>query len=63
MSHPEFLYKIVKDLFEVSIEAQKIATEYIFDTKILLHVHDEDAIEDAAKNSIDGVVFSNAIID
>ncbi|WP_024955276.1 hypothetical protein [Sulfurospirillum arcachonense] len=42
-------------------EIQDIATEYLFDAKILLHVEDENQIEIAAKKSIDGVVFKKGI--
>jgi hypothetical protein len=47
---------------ELAIEAQKLANEYLFDAKILLLIENEDEIEEFAKKSIDGVIFSNAII-
>jgi|LGVF01.2.fsa_nt_gb hypothetical protein len=52
-------YIVVEDT--ISQDIQKIATEYLFDSKILLHVEDENGIEVAAKNYIDGVVLQNAI--
>lgn len=48
--------------YELSKKIQPIATEYLFDTKILLHVEEEIQIELAAESSIDGVIFKNAII-
>jgi len=47
--------------YELSKEVQPIATEYLFDTKILLLIEHEDQIESAAKNFIDGVIFTEAI--
>ncbi|HIP44195.1 MAG TPA: hypothetical protein EYG93_02520 [Sulfurospirillum arcachonense] len=43
-------------------QVQDLATEYLFDTKILLQIEDENAIEKAAKNFIDGVVFKKGIL-
>jgi len=43
-------------------QVQNLATEYLFDTKILLQISDENAIEKAAKNFIDGVVFKKGIL-
>jgi len=43
-------------------QVQNLATEYLFDTKILLQIEDENDIEKAAKNFIDGVVFKKAIL-
>ena len=51
---------IVKE--ELAIDAQKIATEYLFDAKILVLSEDENEIEKYALLGIDGVIFSNAII-
>ena len=51
---------IVKE--ELATDAQKIATEYLFDAKILVLIEDENEIEKYALLGIDGVVFSNAII-
>lgn len=42
--------------------AQKIAEEYLFDTKILAHIQSEDEIEELAFEGIDGVVFPAAIV-
>jgi len=40
---------------------QPIAQEYLFDTKILVLVHDEKDISKIARSGIDGVIFSEAI--
>jgi len=40
---------------------QSIANEYLFDTRILVHIKDENEIETIARESIDGVIFSEAI--
>ncbi len=42
--------------------AQNIANNYLFDAKILVHVEDENEIEELAILGVDGVVFANAII-
>lgn len=42
--------------------AQKIAENYLFDAKILVHIDDEDEIEEMALLGIDGVIFTEAII-
>lgn len=42
--------------------AQNIANNYLFDAKILVHIDDEDEIEELAVLGVDGVIFSNAII-
>lgn len=43
-------------------DAQAIANEYLFDSKILAHIDDEDEIEDLAYQGIDGAIFLKAII-
>jgi len=53
-------YLIVKK--ELAKTAQKIAESYLFDSKILVRVQEEDEIEELAILGIDGVIFSNAII-
>lgn len=45
------------------LNAQKIADDYLFDAKILLLSDTEDDIEFAALNSIDGILFTSAIVD
>ncbi len=45
----------------LAINAQKIADDYLFDSKILLLSHDENDIEFAAINGIDGILFTNGI--
>ena len=47
---------------ELAKTAQNIANNYLFDAKILVHITDEDEIEELAILGVDGVVFSNAII-
>jgi hypothetical protein len=44
------------------IEAQKCAETYLFDTKIITLIKDDSEIETMARRSIDGVIYSNAII-
>lgn len=43
-------------------DAQKIANEYLFDSKILAYIEDEDEIEDLAYQGIDGAIFLKAVI-
>ncbi len=50
---------VEKDLAKT---AQKIAEEYLFDTKILAHIQNEEEIEELAFEGIDGVIFSTAIV-
>ena len=47
---------------ELAKTAQSIAENYLFDTKILVHISQEDAIEEMALLGIDGVVFPEAIV-
>ncbi len=42
--------------------AQKIAENYLFDAKILVHIESEDEIEEMALLGIDGVMFAEAIV-
>jgi len=42
--------------------AQGIAETYLFDAKLLVHIHDEDEIEEMAYLGIDGVIFPEAIV-
>ncbi len=53
-------FVVVDDLLAKKV--QKLANEYLFDTKILLQIEDEKAIEKAAENFIDGVVFTKGIL-
>lgn len=41
----------------ISKEVQSIATEYLFDSKIILQIENEEGIERAARDLIDGVVL------
>jgi len=47
---------------ELAKTAQEIAESYLFDAKILVHLEKEKEIEEIALLSIDGVLFSDAII-
>ena len=47
---------------ELAKTAQNLANNYLFDAKILVHISDENEIEELAILGIDGVIFSNAII-
>lgn len=47
---------------ELAKTAQNIAESYLFDAKILVSVEDEGSIEEFALLSVDGLIFSNAII-
>jgi hypothetical protein len=40
-------------------EIQKIAENYMFDSKILVIIEDDEMIETIAKNGIDGVIYNN----
>ena len=47
---------------EVGIEIQKVAEEYLFDTRVLVLIEEEREIETMARFGIDGVVFARAIV-
>ncbi len=47
---------------ELAKTAQEIAESYLFDAKILVHLEREKDIEEMALLSIDGILFSDAII-
>ncbi len=47
---------------EFSSIAQNLANEYLFDAKILSIIEKEEELEELALQSIDGVIFTNAII-
>ena len=47
---------------ELAQSAQKIANEYLFDAKLLVSIQNEEEIETLALQSVDGAIFSNAII-
>lgn len=46
----------------ISKNIQKIAENYLFDAKVIVHCDDEARIEEFAFLGIDGVIFSEAII-
>ena len=50
---------VSKDLAQ---QAHKLATDYLFDAKILVLVENENEIEELALLGVDGAIFSNAII-
>lgn len=47
--------------YDLAQSIQPIAVEYLFDTKVLVLMEDEEQIELIAKSSIDGIIFQNAI--
>jgi len=47
---------------ELAITIQKIADEYLFDTRILVLIESEKRIETMARFNIDGVIFPDAIV-
>ena len=47
---------------KISSTIQNIANNYLFDSKILVHLEDEKEIEEMALLGVDGVIFPNAII-
>jgi len=47
---------------DLSKKIQILATEYLFDAKVILQIKNEEEIEIAAENFIDGVVFKKGII-
>ena len=46
---------------EQAIIVQKIADDYLFDTKVLVVIEDEKSIDTLISFGIDGVIFSDAI--
>lgn len=42
-------------------EVQDIAQNYLFDSKVLVKIDDEQEIENHIKNNIDGVIYSTAL--
>ncbi|QOP40491.1 hypothetical protein [Sulfurimonas marina] len=42
--------------------AQNIAENYLFDSKILVHIEDEEEIEELALLGVDGALFAEAIV-
>ncbi len=46
----------------ISKEIQNLATEYLFDTKVLLQAESEDSIDEAAKDFIDGVILKKGVV-
>lgn len=64
----ELMYASALDASYIHVEqklaktAQKIAENYLFDAKILVHVEDEEDIEEMALLGIDGVIFAEAIV-
>ncbi|HIC44777.1 MAG TPA: hypothetical protein EYO73_11030 [Sulfurimonas sp.] len=48
--------------YQNASNVQKAADTYLFDAKILVHVENEDSMEDLAQHGIDGIIFAEAII-
>jgi len=46
---------------DAALMIQPIAQEYLFDTRILVLIHDEKEISKIARGGIDGVIFTEAI--
>ena len=46
---------------DVALMIQPIAQEYLFDTRILVLIHQDREISNMAKSGIDGVIFAEAI--
>ena len=46
---------------DIALMIQPIAQEYLFDTRILVLIHNEKEISKIARGGIDGVIFSEAI--
>ncbi|MEA3491548.1 MAG: hypothetical protein U9R27_06575 [Campylobacterota bacterium] len=46
----------------IAVEVQALAQNYLFDTQIVVEIADESQIEIYAKQGIDGVIFSSAIL-
>jgi len=53
-------YIVVEE--ELAKTAQKIAENYLFDAKILVHIEEEDAIEELALLGVDGVIYPSAVV-
>jgi len=47
---------------ELAKSAQGIAENYLFDAKILVHITQEEEIEEMALLGIDGVIFPEAVV-
>ena len=52
-------YIIIEEAY--CIEIQKIAENYMFDSKILVAIEDDSIIEIMAKNGIDGVIYNKLL--
>jgi len=46
---------------DIALMIQPIAQEYLFDTRVLVLIHNEKEISKIARGGIDGVVFAEAI--
>ena len=56
----EASFIVVKE--SLAKEATKIANDYLFESKVLVLIENEEEIEKIALLGVDGVIFSNAII-
>lgn len=52
---------IVCDSFKLAKKLQKLADDYLFDSKIALIISSDLELEKAAKNRIDAVIYKTAI--
>ena len=46
---------------ELAKEVQKIADNYMFDSKVLAVIESSNEIEEIAKNEIDGIIYKNVL--
>ena len=46
---------------DLALTIQPVAQEYLFDTRVLVHIENEKEIAKIAKSGIDGVIFTEAI--
>ena len=46
---------------ELAKDIQKIADNYMFDSKVLAVIQTSDEIEEIAKNEIDGIIYKNIL--
>jgi hypothetical protein len=51
--------KYIVSEFSIAKELQKVAENYMYNSKILCWIKDETQLENVAKSEIDGVIFKN----
>lgn len=52
---------IIANNLALAIQIQKLAENYLYDSKILVEIENESDLELIAENKIDGVIYKNAI--